>query len=71
MMTEELGLIENEESTRIFQALAKLPDEQHEVVTLHLYGEMKFKEIADFLDISINTVQSRYRYGIEKLRTFL
>ena len=64
-------LIDNEESTRVFQALAKLPNEQHEVVALHLYGEMKFKEIADFLDISINTVQSRYRYGIEKLRTFL
>ena len=64
-------LIDNEESTRVFQVLAKLPDEQHEVVTLHLYGEMKFKEIADLLDISINTVQSRYRYGIEKLRTLL
>ncbi|MHC4642821.1 MAG: RNA polymerase sigma factor, partial [Planctomycetota bacterium] len=49
-------LIGNEESTRVFQALAKLPDEQHEVVALHFYGEMKFKEIASFLDISINTV---------------
>jgi len=64
-------LIDNEESTRVFQVLSKLPDEQHEVVTLYLYGEMKFKEIADLLDISINTVQSRYRYGIEKLRTLL
>jgi RNA polymerase sigma-70 factor (ECF subfamily) len=64
-------LIDNEESTRVFQALAKLSDEQHEVITLHIYGEMKFKEISDFLDISINTVQSRYRYGIEKLRTLL
>ena len=64
-------LIDNEESARVFQALAKLPDNQHEVVALHLYGEMKFKEIADLLDISINTAQSRYRYGIEKLRTLL
>jgi len=64
-------LIDNEEATRVFQVLAKLPNEQHEVVALHLYGEMKFKEIADLLNISINTVQSRYRYGVEKLRTLL
>ena len=64
-------LIDNEQSVRVFQALAKLPDQQHEVVALHLYGEMKFKEIAELVGISINTVQSRYRYGIEKLRTLL
>ncbi|HUU17697.1 MAG TPA: sigma-70 family RNA polymerase sigma factor [Sedimentisphaerales bacterium] len=64
-------LIEHEESIQVFKALAKLPNEQHEVVVLYLYGEMKFKEIADLLDISINTVQSRYRYGIEKLKALL
>ena len=64
-------LIDNEESIRVFQALAKLPDEQHEVVVLHLYGEVKFKEIAELLDISINTAQRGYRYGIDKLRTLL
>ena len=31
----------------------------------------KFRKIADLLDISINTVQSRYRYGVEKLKTLL
>lgn len=64
-------LIVSEESMRIFQAMAKLPAEQREVVGLHIHGRMKFREIAKQLDISINTVQSRYRYGIEKLRTFL
>ena len=64
-------LIVSEESMRIFEAMAKLPAEQCEVVTLHIHGQMKFRQIAEQLDISINTVQSRYRYGIEKLRTFL
>ena len=64
-------LIVSEESTRIFEALSKLPAEQREVVSLHIHGQMKFREIAEQLDVSINTVQSRYRYGIEKLRTFL
>ena len=51
--------------------MAKLPAEQREVVSLHIHGQMKFREIAQQLELSINTVQSRYRYGIEKLRTFL
>jgi RNA polymerase sigma-70 factor (ECF subfamily) len=64
-------LIVSEESMRVFEALAKLPAEQREVVTLHIHGQMKFREIAEQLDLSINTAQSRYRYGIEKLRTLL
>jgi RNA polymerase sigma-70 factor (ECF subfamily) len=67
----ESRLIVSEESMLIFEALAKLPTEQREVVSLHIHGRMKFREIAEQLDVSINTVQSRYRYGIEKLRTFL
>ena len=64
-------LIVSEESMRIFEAMAKLSTEQREVVSLHIHGQMKFREIAEQLDVSINTVQSRYRYGIEKLRTLL
>ena len=64
-------LIISEESMRIFEAMSKLPTEQRDVVSLHIHGKMKFREIAEQLDLSINTVQSRYRYGIEKLRTFL
>jgi len=64
-------LIATEQSLRVFRALAELPVEQREVITLHLHAEMTFREIALQLGHSINTVQSRYRYGIEKLRTLL
>ena len=64
-------LIVSEESMRVFEAMAKLPAEQREVISLHIHGQMKFREISEQLDLSINTVQSRYRYGIEKLRTLL
>jgi RNA polymerase sigma-70 factor, ECF subfamily len=65
------GSIASEESQRVFEALAQLPAEQREVIALHLQGQMRFREIAEHLEVSINTVQSRYRYGIEKLRTLL
>jgi RNA polymerase sigma-70 factor (ECF subfamily) len=67
----ECRLIVTEESMRIFEAMAKLPPEQREVVSLYIHGKMRFREIAEQLNVSINTVQSRYRYGIEKLKAFL
>jgi len=64
-------LIDAEESARVFEALAELPYEQREVFVLRIQGQMKFREIAGLLGLSINSVQSRYRYAIEKLRTIL
>jgi RNA polymerase sigma factor (sigma-70 family) len=64
-------LIAAEESARVFEALAELPYQQREVFTLRIQGQMKFREIAGLLGISVNSVQSRYRYAIEKLRAIL
>jgi RNA polymerase sigma-70 factor (ECF subfamily) len=64
-------LIAAEESARVFSSLAELSYQQREVFVLRVQGGLKFREIADLLDISVNTVQSRYRYGIQKLREVL
>jgi RNA polymerase sigma-70 factor (ECF subfamily) len=64
-------IIRNEELDKLNYALAQLPYEQREVVILHVQGAMKFRAIAKSLNVSINTVQSRYRYGLEKLRSLL
>ena len=64
-------LINEEESIQLFQALAKLPYEQRETFVLHIQGDMKFREIANLQKVSIKTVQSRYRYGVEKLQKLL
>ena len=63
--------IDCELSSLLMDLLAQLPYEQREVIVLHLHQEMRFREIAEALSLSINTVQSRYRYGLEKLRTIL
>lgn len=67
----EQWAILNEASQKISDALAQVPFEQREVVVLHLHGEMKFREIAASQNISLKTVQSRYRYGLDKLRSLL
>ncbi|MHC4355133.1 MAG: RNA polymerase sigma factor [Planctomycetota bacterium] len=61
----------SEEARRLQEVLGRLPYEQSEIIVLHLHQEMRFREIAEALGISINTVQSRYRYGLEKLRSIL
>lgn len=53
------------------EALAQLPDEQRQTIVLHLQSKLRFREIARLQGISINTVQSRYRYGLDKLRSSL
>ena len=67
----ERSAVDSEESQRIARALGRLPFEQEEVIVLHLQGGLKFNEIAHIRDISINTAQSRYRYGLDKLRSLL
>lgn len=64
-------IICNEELRLLSSALAKLPYEQIEVIALHIHGQMRFRVIAAFLGISVNTVKGRYRYGIRKLRSIL
>lgn len=64
-------VVRNEQLDRLNNALSQLPYEQREVITLHLHGGMKFKRIAELQASSINTVQSRYRYGLDKLRSLL
>ncbi len=63
--------VQNEDESFLSQALAKVPPPQREVVILHLHGDMTFREIADIQKESINTIQARYRYGLEKLRSIL
>ena len=52
-------------------ALTQLPPLQREIVVLKTYQYKTFREIAAMLDLSLNTVASRYRYGMEKLRAWL
>ncbi|MCE5185443.1 MAG: sigma-70 family RNA polymerase sigma factor [Planctomycetaceae bacterium] len=51
--------------------LAELPYEQREVVLLRLKAGLKFKQIAAIQETSIATVQGRYRYGLDRLRSLL
>jgi RNA polymerase sigma-70 factor (ECF subfamily) len=62
----------DEESVQILSAsLAKLPEEQREIIILKFFEGLTFKEIASACGLSINTAASRYRYGLAKLRSLM
>ena len=60
-----------ERADQVRRILKSLPKAQYEVVILKHWEELTFAEIADALELSQNTVASRYRYAMEKLQRSL
>ena len=61
----------NDLAEQLQAALARLPQPQREVIVMKIYRQKTFLEISGLLGLSQNTVASRYRYGMEKLRILL
>jgi RNA polymerase sigma-70 factor, ECF subfamily len=55
----------------VARAVRALPTEQREVVSLKIWQDLTFVEIAELLDIPLDTAASRYRYALQKLRSLL
>ncbi len=69
----EFAWFENAEQTgidalEVGEALKKLPTELSEVVTMHLWGQLTFEQIADVVGSSRSTVHRRYTEAIQILR---
>jgi RNA polymerase sigma-70 factor (ECF subfamily) len=58
-------------SPRLERALAGLPPDRREVLTLKIDAGLTFREIAGVIGLSPNTVASRYRYALVELREAL
>ena len=59
---------QRERAEIVGEAMRGLPEEQREVVTLHLWGGLTFAQIAQMTGVSINTVAGRYRYALAALQ---
>ncbi|MFM7857764.1 MAG: RNA polymerase sigma factor [Flammeovirgaceae bacterium] len=67
----EQQLRQSELSDLLQQCLMELSAEQREVVIMKEYEGLKFREIAETLNISENTVKSRMYYGLDALKKIL
>lgn len=56
---------------RIGRLVARLPDEQRDVVLLRIHEGLSWKEVAARAGAPLGTVQSRYRLALERLRPLL
>lgn len=69
--TPERTLSGFEERRRLALALEELPEEQREVVLLRLQQELTLEQIGEITGVGRETVKSRLRYAMDKLRARL
>lgn len=67
----EQKLLDGERGRRLQQALAALPREQRDAFLLHEEGGMSLEEIAVASGVGRETIKSRLRYALVKLREAL
>ena len=69
--TAEKAMIEEQVVDDLQNLIHQLPDDQKDVLTMRLYKDMSFKEIAESTGVSINTALGRMRYAIINLRKLI
>lgn len=69
--TPERTLSEFEQRRQLQLALAELPEEQREVLLLRLEQDLTLEEIGAITGVGRETVKSRLRYAMDKLRARL
>lgn len=62
---------ERERAEALNAALARLPEEQRQVILLRHFSEMPFNEIADLLGCPVGTVLARAHRGLKRLREMM
>jgi len=52
-------------------ALRSLPDRERQIVTLHINGDLRFREIATIMELPLGTVLWAYQKALKQLRNTL
>jgi RNA polymerase sigma-70 factor (ECF subfamily) len=61
----------SDQSQRIAEAMADLPDEQLEVLRLSFFDGLSHSEIAEVIGIPLGTVKGRMRLALDRMRTLV
>jgi RNA polymerase sigma factor (sigma-70 family) len=68
VLTPDAALATKQRNDSLHQALAALPSEQKEAVVLQQFSGLSLDEIAALVAAPVETVKSRLRYAMRKLR---
>ena len=64
----EENIMKNQSRNQVMQLVSLLPEEQREVIILRHFANLKFKQIAELLNCSVNTALGRMRYALLNIR---
>jgi RNA polymerase sigma-70 factor, ECF subfamily len=67
----EAPAVSEEDRIALAEAIRELPPDQREVIHLHIFEGRTFKDVAEMTGEPLNTIASRYRYALEKLKATL
>lgn len=67
----ESNMIDKQVVEDLKKLIVELPEDQREVLTMRLYKDMSFKEIAEVTGVSINTALGRMRYAVINIRKLI
>ena len=56
---------------KLQKALLKLPEKQRLVFNMKYFEEMKFKDIAEIMDVSIGGLKAQYHHAVKKIEKFI
>jgi RNA polymerase sigma-70 factor (ECF subfamily) len=71
MASAERSALSSEVGSSIVRAIESLPDDQREVFLLREVASLPFKDIAEITGVGENTVKSRMRYALDRLKDAL
>jgi len=69
--TGPMRIIRDEDSARLREAIATLPEKQRIVLELRIYDELSFREIAEIAECSENAAKVNFHHAVKKLRAML
>ena len=69
--TPEEAVLQGEEGRQLQEAILRLPEDQRAAVVLRDVQGLSYEQVAESLQINVNTVKSRISRGRRRLREFL
>jgi RNA polymerase sigma-70 factor (ECF subfamily) len=70
-MNAEEKVMKSQSYSLVMKMVALLPQEQQEVIILRHFANLKFKQISELLNCSVNTALGRMRYGLLNIRKMM
>lgn len=69
--TGESSVVAGEQYAAVLRSLDELPDERRELLTLYLWKELSYAELAEVYGLSMAALRVRVHRALSELRTFL